>query len=132
MGTALQQAPAPASKSFIPLWRNLSAISISTFIWKITFSFHARLRWNGASSVCSLITVDELRAEPASREIFEFAAAREVRLSRVLTAYVVAGRGFGLWPCTFLGFWSMITINSHHTAFTASQAWIQPHGNAHI
>jgi len=82
--------------------------------------------------VSSLITVDELRAEPPSREIFEFAAAREVRLSRVLMAYVVAGLGFMLLPGTFLGVWNLITISSHHAAGTASPAWIQAHGHAQI
>ena len=79
----------------------------------------------------SLITVDELRAEPAAPGIFGFAAAREVRLSRMLTAYVVAGLGFMLLPGTFLGVWNLITISSHRATGTAS-AWIQAHGHAQI
>jgi len=80
----------------------------------------------------SLITVDELRAEPDAPGIFEIAAVREVRLSGMLMAYVVAGLGFMLLPGTFLGVWNLITISSHHAAGTASLAWVQAHGHAQI
>jgi hypothetical protein len=81
----------------------------------------------------SLITVDELKTESASPGgIFEFAPAREVRLSRMLLAYIVAGLVFMLLPGTFLGVWNLITISNHHAAGTASAAWIQAHGHAQI
>lgn len=58
--------------------------------------------------------------------------AREARLSRVLTAYVVTGLLFMLLPGTFLGVWNLISISSEHSLSSLSPAWIQAHGHAQI
>jgi uncharacterized protein involved in response to NO len=81
----------------------------------------------------SLITVEELKTKPAvPGRIFELAAVRELRLSRMITAYIAIGLAFMLLPGTFLGVWNLITISSHRAAGTASAAWIQAHGHAQI
>src|SRR5262249_894443 len=81
--------------------------------------------------MAQLITVAELKEPPPIR-IFEIAAAREVRLSRMLMAFIVTGLVFMLLPGTFLGAWNLVTISSHRAAGTASAAWIQAHGHAQI
>jgi hypothetical protein len=64
--------------------------------------------------------------------IFERNKAREVRLSRLLVAYISTGLAFMLLPGTFLGVWNLISITSHHAAETVSAPWIQAHGHAQI
>jgi uncharacterized protein involved in response to NO len=78
-----------------------------------------------------LLGIEEIKTQSPTR-IFEFAAAREVRLSRMLMAYIVTGLLFMLLPGTFLGVWNLLTISSHRMAGTVSAAWIQAHGHAQI
>src|SRR5437588_6835300 len=81
----------------------------------------------------SLITVAELQEQPRTPgQVFEIAAARETRLSRLLVVYITAGLLFMLLPGTFLGVWNLLTISSHRAAGTASPGWIQAHGHAQI
>jgi len=81
----------------------------------------------------SLITVAELKAQRHRTEpIFEITAAREMRLSRMLMAYLTTGLLFMLLPGTFQGVWNLLTISSHRAAGTASTGWIQAHGHAQI
>src|SRR6266568_929625 len=80
-----------------------------------------------------LITVAELQEQPRTPgRICEIAAAREVRLSRLLVTYIATGLLFMLLPGTFLGVWNLLTISSHRAAGTASPGWIQAHGHAQI
>src|SRR5436190_17405569 len=81
----------------------------------------------------SLTTVAELQEQPRTPgRIFEIAAARETRLSRLLVIYITTGLLFMLLPGTFLGVWNLLTISSHRMAGTVSAAWIQAHGHAQI
>src|SRR5207248_4481003 len=81
----------------------------------------------------ALISVAELKTQPYRPEpSFEITAAREVRLSRMLMAYITTGLIFMLLPGTFLGVWNLLTISSHRAAGTASPGWIQAHGHAQI
>ena len=81
----------------------------------------------------TLISVAELQANSRTAEpIFELTAKREVRLSRVLVAYIAMGLFFMLLPGTFLGLWNLLTISSHRSVETVSAAWIQAHGHAQI
>jgi uncharacterized protein involved in response to NO len=81
----------------------------------------------------ALITVAELKTQPYRPEpSFEITAARELRLSRMLMAYITTGLIFMLLPGTFLGVWNLLTISSHRAAGTASPGWIQAHGHAQI
>lgn len=59
-------------------------------------------------------------------------AERELRLQRVLIAYVVAGLFFMLLPGTVLGVWNLISISSRHALDALSPAWLQAHGHAQI
>jgi uncharacterized protein involved in response to NO len=68
-------------------------------------------------------------ATPHSSEVI---AVREVRLSRVLIAYIVMGLFFMLLPGTFLGVWNLLAISSHRSIESVSPAWIQAHGHAQI
>src|SRR5215469_6837727 len=79
-----------------------------------------------------LISVEELKALRAPESIIEFTAAREVRLSRLLIAYIANGLFFMLLPGTFLGVWNLLAISSHHSVETVSPAWIQAHGHAQV
>src|SRR6266700_6260146 len=80
-----------------------------------------------------LIAISEVQEKPATPgRIFEIAAAREVRLSRMLVFYAATGLLFMLLPGTFLGVWNLLTISSHRAAGTASAGWIQAHGHAQI
>jgi uncharacterized protein involved in response to NO len=58
--------------------------------------------------------------------------AKEAALSRLLSAYIIAGLLFMLLPGTFLGVWNLISISSDHSVSTLSPAWIQAHGHAQI
>ncbi len=63
---------------------------------------------------------------------FEVIAIREVRLSRLLIAYIAMGLFFMLLPGTFLGVWNLISISNHRSIESVSPAWIQAHGHAQI
>jgi len=81
----------------------------------------------------SLITIAEPpRSSETPDSTFEVIARREVRLSRVLAAYIAAGLIFMLLPGTFLGVWNLIAISSHQSPGTVASAWIQAHGHAQI
>jgi uncharacterized protein involved in response to NO len=81
----------------------------------------------------SLITVAELQEQPSMPvRMLEIAAAREVRLSRLLLTYIATGLLFMLLPGTFLGLWNLLTISSHRAVGIASTGWIQAHGHAQI
>lgn len=80
----------------------------------------------------ALISVEELKTLRAPDSIIEFAAAREVWLSRLLIAYVATGLFFMLLPGTFLGVWNLLAISSHRSVETVSPAWIQAHGHAQV
>jgi uncharacterized protein involved in response to NO len=83
--------------------------------------------------VPSLITLAELEATSRRpQNIFEITAAREIRLSRMLIAYIAMGLFFMLLPGTFLGVWNLIAISSHRSFETVSPAWIQAHGHAQV
>jgi uncharacterized protein involved in response to NO len=57
---------------------------------------------------------------------------REVKMQRMLIAYIVTGLLFLLLPGTFLGVWNLISISSRHALDSLSPAWIQAHGHAQI
>jgi len=78
-----------------------------------------------------LISAEELSKGRAAESI-EFIAARELRLSRLLIAYIATGLFFMLLPGTFLGVWNLFAISSHRSAENVSAAWIQAHGHAQI
>jgi hypothetical protein len=91
------------------------------------FCFRGRLKWNEGFEMSSLITVAELKAQPRAPEPgFEITVAREVRLARMLMAYITTGLLFMVLPGTFLGVWNLLTISSHRAAGTASVGWIRP------
>lgn len=79
-----------------------------------------------------LISTEELRDSRAPERTVEFAAARELRLSRLLIAYIAAGLFFMLLPGTFLGVWNLLAISSHRSVESVSPAWIQAHGHAQV
>ncbi|HEY7389083.1 MAG TPA: NnrS family protein, partial [Bryobacteraceae bacterium] len=56
----------------------------------------------------------------------------EVRLERLLTAYILAGLLFLLLPGTTLGFWNLFSISATHSSESISPAWLQAHGHAQI
>lgn len=60
------------------------------------------------------------------------AAGRELRLQKLLMAYIVSGLVFLLLPGTFLGVWNLISISSRHALDSLSPAWLQAHGHAQI
>ena len=78
-----------------------------------------------------LISVEELQVS-RGLEKADLIAARELRLSRLLIAYIAAGLFFMLLPGTFLGVWNLLAISSHRSVETVSPAWIQAHGHAQI
>ena len=57
---------------------------------------------------------------------------REIRLQRLVMAYILTGLIFMLLPGTFLGVWNLLAISSGHSATAVSPAWIQAHGHAQI
>jgi len=71
-------------------------------------------------------TVSEITAEPS------VIVQREVRMQRLLIAYILTGLLFLLLPGTFLGVWNLISISSRHALDSLSPAWIQAHGHAQI
>ena len=78
-----------------------------------------------------LISVDEVKNARTPRSV-DFIAARELRLSRLLMAYIATGLFFMLLPGTFLGVWNLLSISSHRSVATVSPAWIQAHGHAQV
>jgi len=78
-----------------------------------------------------LIRAEEPKTFRAPENV-EFIAARELRLSRLLIAYIATGLFFMLLPGTFLGVWNLLAISSHRSAETVSPAWIQAHGHAQV
>jgi uncharacterized protein involved in response to NO len=83
--------------------------------------------------VPSLITITEAEMNSQTpQQIFEVTAARELRLSRLLIAYIASGLFFMLLPGTFLGVWNLLAISSHRSVETVSPAWIQAHGHAQV
>ena len=77
------------------------------------------------------IPVEEPKTRPAPEKV-EFIATRELRLSRLLIAYIAIGLFFMLLPGTFLGVWNLLAISSHRSVETVSPAWIQAHGHAQV
>ena len=71
-------------------------------------------------------TASEITAEPS------VIVQREVRMQRLLIAYILTGLLFLLLPGTFLGVWNLISISSRHALDSLSPAWIQAHGHAQI
>jgi hypothetical protein len=59
-------------------------------------------------------------------------AQRELRLQRVLIAYIVGGLFFMVLPGTFLGLWNLVSISSRRALESLSPAWLQAHGHAQI
>jgi hypothetical protein len=80
-----------------------------------------------------LITITEIDANSRTpQQIFEITAVRELRLSRLLIAYIAMGLFFMLLPGTFLGVWNLLAISSHRSIETVSPTWIQAHGHAQV
>lgn len=77
------------------------------------------------------IPVEEPKTRPAQEKV-GFIATRELRLSRLLIAYIAIGLFFMLLPGTFLGVWNLLAISSHRSVETVSPAWIQAHGHAQL
>jgi uncharacterized protein involved in response to NO len=60
------------------------------------------------------------------------AAARELALQKLVTAFICTGLALLLLPGTFLGVWNLVAISSHRAAHSMSPAWIQAHGQAQM
>ena len=56
----------------------------------------------------------------------------EAALQRSVTAWIVTGLLFMLFPGTFQGAWNLIAITGSHGAAAVDPAWIQAHGHAQI
>ncbi len=80
----------------------------------------------------NVVQIDTRQDRESPESIFERSKAREVRLSRMLVAYIATGLAFMLLPGTFLGVWNLISITNHHAAQSISPSWIQAHGHAQI
>jgi hypothetical protein len=52
--------------------------------------------------------------------------------SRVLTAFVVTGLGFMLFPGTLFGVWNLIEVRTRESVALVSPEWLQAHGHAQI
>jgi len=57
---------------------------------------------------------------------------REVKMQRMLVAYILTGLLFLLLPGTFLGVWNLVSISSRHALDSLSPAFLQAHGHAQI
>jgi hypothetical protein len=87
---------------------------------------------NGArANMSPLISVEELKTSRAPESV-EFTVVRELRLSRLLIAYIASGLFFMVFPGTFLGVWNLLAISSRRSVETVSPAWIQAHGHAQV
>jgi hypothetical protein len=60
------------------------------------------------------------------------AVRRELKMQRLLIAYILTGLFFLLLPGTFLGVWNLISISSRHALDSLSPAFLQAHGHAQI
>lgn len=72
------------------------------------------------------VTTDAGKPSPAD------AAARELALQKLVTAFICTGVAFLLLPGTFLGVWNLVAISNHRAAHSLSPAWIQAHGQAQM
>src|SRR5581483_6996963 len=124
------KAHARATRRCIGRWLNSNVTCTCMYISKTTSCFHALSKWS-TRIMPPLISVEELRSSRA-RESLEVTAARELRLSQLLIAYVATGLFFMLLPGTFLGVWNLLAISSRRSADTVSAAWIQAHGHAQV
>jgi hypothetical protein len=80
-----------------------------------------------------LITITEIDANSRTpQQIFEITAVRELRLSRLLIAYIAMGLFFMLLTVTFVGVWNLLAISSHRSIERVSPTWIQAHGHAQV
>jgi len=79
----------------------------------------------------SLISVEELKTSRGPESV-QFTTVRELRLSRVLIAYIAVGLFFMVFPGTFLGVWNLLAISSRRSVETVPPAWIQAHGHAQV
>ena len=57
---------------------------------------------------------------------------REMKMQRMLIAYILTGLIFLLLPGTFLGVWNLISISNRHALDSLSPAFLQAHGHAQI
>jgi uncharacterized protein involved in response to NO len=57
---------------------------------------------------------------------------REMKMQRMLMAYILTGLIFLLLPGTFLGVWNLISISNRHSLDSLSPAFLQAHGHAQI
>ncbi|HXI40670.1 MAG TPA: NnrS family protein [Bryobacteraceae bacterium] len=57
---------------------------------------------------------------------------REMKLQRMLIAYILTGLIFLMLPGTFLGVWNLISIGNRHALDSLSPAFLQAHGHAQI
>ena len=60
------------------------------------------------------------------------AVKREMKMQRMLIAYILTGLIFLLLPGTFLGVWNLISISNRHALDSLSPAFLQAHGHAQI
>ena len=54
------------------------------------------------------------------------AVKREMKMQRMLIAYILTGLIFLLLPGTFLGVWNLISISNRHALDSLSPAFLQP------
>ena len=57
---------------------------------------------------------------------------REMKMQRMLIAYILTGLIFLLLPGTFLGVWNLISISNRRALDSLSPAFLQAHGHAQI
>ncbi len=57
---------------------------------------------------------------------------REMKMQRMLTAYILTGLIFLLLPGTFLGVWNLISISNRRALDSLSPDFLQAHGHAQI
>jgi len=60
------------------------------------------------------------------------AVKREMKMQRMLIAYILTGLIFLLLPGTFLGVWNLISISNRHALDSLPPAFLQAHGHAQI
>ena len=71
-------------------------------------------------------TISQIAAGPAAL------VEREMKMQRMLIAYILTGLLFLLLPGTFLGVWNLISISNRHSLDSLSPAFLQAHGHAQI
>jgi uncharacterized protein involved in response to NO len=82
------------------------------------------------TAIQTQVAAPEIPATPA--RIFEIARDREEASSRLLTAFVITGLIFMVFPGTFLGVWNLLQISGGESAASISPAWLQAHGHAQV